>query len=159
VTESDDESRPLRQYREPASHKEARFRLNGSQNEVLAHIMKLFRKARDGQAVSTTGRQIAKALKLPKRTVDYAIQVLIREGFIVRLSPGGNDREPSKYRLTVWECNGEPATEDYVRKLEHHRNRPKRKAKKPPLLREQLADLNAKIDRLLSRENRPEANY
>jgi hypothetical protein len=59
----------------------------------------------------------------------------------VPVSIGEHDRQPSKYRLTMFECDGIAPDHLYVRKAQHHRNQRMRKGEKPALVRDQLGAL------------------
>jgi hypothetical protein len=103
-----------RRYVEPKKCKVAKRRLRGAQVHVLDFFIEQFCTTRDGMEVKTTSRQIAKALEKDKHTVVDAITALIREKFIVRTSTGTARREPSKFRLTMFECGGVAPSHSYV---------------------------------------------
>jgi predicted transcriptional regulator len=110
------------EYQEPSPHyilsapaARARERLKGPDRLALDEMVKLYRKA-PNKPVAVTARQFALRCGVSRASAQRSILKLIEAGFLVLVSKGTYDakRLPSRYRRTAFECNGRPATNDFI---------------------------------------------
>jgi hypothetical protein len=104
-------------YIEPKACTAARRKLlDPFRQAALAEMIDRYKKAGDEKPVAITSRQIAQSCKMSRATAARAILDLVDKGFVVVVSKGQYDdkRKPSRYRLTMFPCNGDDATHDYI---------------------------------------------
>jgi hypothetical protein len=79
-------------------------------------MIERYRKAADERPVAITSRQLAQSCSMSRATAARTILDLVDKGFLVVVSKGQYDdkRKPSRYRLTMFPCNGDDATHDYI---------------------------------------------
>jgi hypothetical protein len=113
-------------YQLPKAALKYREKLRGHEKLALDEMVKLFRKS-PGKPVTVTSRQFAKLCGVSTATAARSINKLIDAGFIALIAKGTYEgkRLPSRYRLTMFECNGKEPTHDYIDDpLEWRRQRP-----------------------------------
>lgn len=90
------------------------------------------RKAANERPVAITVRQIAEARNMSRMTASRAIAALVDKGFVVVIELGSYEgkRKPSRYRLTMFPCDGRDATHDYIEDVKEWRRQ--RGRRKPP---------------------------
>jgi hypothetical protein len=105
-------------YIEPrACVKARREKLGPFHEAALTELVDRYRKAADEKPVAVTTRQISKSRKMSNATAARAILALVEMGFLRVVSKGDiedHGRRPSRYRLTMFPCDGEDATHDYI---------------------------------------------
>jgi hypothetical protein len=120
-------------YPEPVSCRKARMkRLDPAQSIALDELMERYRKADNEKPVAITARQLATARNMSRMTAYRALEALISEGFVVVIAKGSYEakRLPSRYRLTMFPCNGMEPTNDYVEDVKEWRRAGRRKPRK-----------------------------
>ena len=79
-------------------------------------MIERYRKAGDEKPVAITARQLAFSRGMSRAKAARTILDLVDRGFLVIVSKStiADKRKPSRYRLTMFPCNGDEATHDYI---------------------------------------------
>jgi hypothetical protein len=83
---------------------------------VLIELKRRFNGSNNGR-ISYSVRQMAARINCGKDAAGYAFHELIQKGFVRCTSPGGFNyklRHASQWELTEEECNGKPATKEFM---------------------------------------------
>jgi predicted RNA binding protein YcfA (HicA-like mRNA interferase family) len=111
-----EQSGAVTRYIEPKACIKARRNLKARDVVALDELIRLYRKAGNETPVAITMGQLGKACNMAPMTARRALAALVEKGFIVVVSKGSYEdkRLPSRYRLTMFPCNGTEPTHNYI---------------------------------------------
>jgi hypothetical protein len=108
---------PVKYFEPKACVKARREKLSPYHQAALSELIDRYRKAADERPVTITVRQIVQFTGMSRAKAARVVLELIEFGFLKVVSKGSieeHGRRPSRYRLTMFPCNGEDATHDYI---------------------------------------------
>jgi hypothetical protein len=114
----------------------ARRALDPNKGAAIDELIERYRKAADEKPVAITARQLAEARRMTRMGAYRALEALVAMGFIVVFGPKGSydvKRKPTRYRLTMFPCNGDDATHDYIEDVKEWKRQRGRKLADGPL--------------------------
>ena len=103
---------------------------------ALNELVERYQVAADEKPVAITVRQLAKARHMSRMAAHRALEALVEAGFIVVFGPKGSysvKRKPTRYRLTMFPCNGNDPTHDYIEDEKEWRRQRGRRLPDAPL--------------------------
>jgi DNA-binding Lrp family transcriptional regulator len=162
-----DRLEPKQRYVEPKACLKARRRLGPGPTVALDELVRRYRKAANERPVRITVRQLAEACNMSRMSASRAIKTLVDEGFVITVFKASyNDKkQPTSYRLTMFPCDGQDATHDYIEDVIQWRRQRGRRRPDAPLPKtvkvqfevptSQAADVVEAVEVLLSRKGEP----
>jgi hypothetical protein len=123
-------------YPLPKAFVKARKALDPNKGAAIDELIERYRKAADEKPVAITARQLAEARRMTRMGAYRALEALVTMGFIVVFGPKGSydvKRKPTRYRLTMFPCNGDDATNDYITDVKEWKRQRGRRLPHAPL--------------------------
>jgi DNA-binding transcriptional regulator YhcF (GntR family) len=118
-----------RRYLSPQAFLRARRKLAPYSRLVIDELVERYKRAADEKPVALTVRQLATSLGMSRATAARTLRTLKTNGFIVTVSKSSyyDKRKPSRYRLTMFPCEGKEATHDHIQGVKEWRRAGRRR--------------------------------